>query len=77
MIPVRCSDQLSYEATDVGSWSFVSSNEPAKNGRGVIYVDVDVRCGVWVYHFTLLFLLLQLEKGLFDHRFSLLTTGQL
>ena len=31
-IPVQCSNQLSYEATDVGSWSFVSSNEPVKNG---------------------------------------------
>ena len=31
-IPVRRSNQLSYEATDVGSWSFVSSNEPVKNG---------------------------------------------
>ena len=27
-IPVRCSNQLNHEATDVGSWSFVSSNEP-------------------------------------------------
>ena len=27
-IPVRRSNQLSYEATEVGSWSFVSSNEP-------------------------------------------------
>ena len=36
-IPVRCSNQLSYEATDVGSWSFVSSNEPVKNGCEVIY----------------------------------------
>ena len=36
-IPVRCSNQLSYEATDVGSWSFVSSKEPVKNGREVIY----------------------------------------
>ena len=30
-------NQLSYEATDVGSWSFVSSNEPVKNGCEVIY----------------------------------------
>ena len=30
-IPVRRSNQLSYEATDVGSWSFVSSNEPHYN----------------------------------------------
>ena len=29
-IPVRRSNQLSYEATEVGSWSFVSSNEPVK-----------------------------------------------
>ena len=34
-IPVRRSNQLSYEATDVGSWSFVSSNEPVKNGCGI------------------------------------------
>ena len=27
-IPVRRSNQLSYEATEVGSWSFLSSNEP-------------------------------------------------
>ena len=31
-IPVRRSNQLTYEATDVGSWSSVSSNEPVKNG---------------------------------------------
>ena len=37
MIPVRRSNQLSYEATDVGSWSFVSSNEPVKNGCEVMY----------------------------------------
>ena len=36
-IPVRHSNQLSYEATDVGSWSFVSSNEPVKNRCEVIY----------------------------------------
>ena len=36
-ITVRRSNQLSYEATDVGSWSFVSSNEPVKNECEVIY----------------------------------------
>ena len=36
-IPVRRSNQLSYEATDVGSWSFVGSNEPVRNGCEVIY----------------------------------------
>ena len=36
-IPVRRSNQLIYEATDVGSWSFVSSNEPVKNGCELIY----------------------------------------
>ena len=36
-IPVRRSNQQSYEATDVGSWSFVSSNKPVKNGCEVIY----------------------------------------
>ena len=39
-IPVRRSNQLSYEATDVVSWSFVSSNEPVKNGCEVICVDI-------------------------------------
>ena len=36
-IPVRRSNQLSYEATDVGSWSFVGSNEPVRNECEVIY----------------------------------------
>ena len=36
-IPVRRSNQLSYEAIDVGSWSFVSSNEPVKNGCEELY----------------------------------------
>ena len=30
-IPVRRSNQLSYEATDIGSWSFVGSNGPVRN----------------------------------------------
>ena len=30
-IPVRRSNQLSYEVTDVGSQSFVGSNEPVRN----------------------------------------------
>ena len=36
-IPVRGTNELTYEATDVGSWSVVSSNEPVKNGCEVIY----------------------------------------
>ena len=35
-ISVRRSNQLSYEATDVESWLFVSSNEPARNWCEVI-----------------------------------------
>ena len=47
-IPVRRSNQLSYEATDVGSWSFVSSNEPVKNGCEVIYEMFHIlNCGFW------------------------------
>ena len=30
-LPVRRSNQLSYEATDAGSWSFVGSNGPVRN----------------------------------------------
>ena len=36
-IPMRRSNQLRYEATDVGSWSFVGSNEPVRNKCEVIY----------------------------------------
>ena len=36
-IPVRRTNQLSYEATDVGSSSFVGSNEPVRNECEVIY----------------------------------------
>ena len=36
-IPVRHSNQLSYEATDVGRWSFASYNEPVRNECEVIY----------------------------------------
>ena len=30
-IPVQRSNQLGYEAADIGSWSIVSSNEPVRN----------------------------------------------
>ena len=30
-IPVQRSNQLSYEATDIGSWSFVGSYNPVRN----------------------------------------------
>ena len=47
--PMRRSNQLSYEATDVGSWSFVSSNEPVKNGcEGIYEVNVSyIELRVW------------------------------
>ena len=35
--PVRRFNQLNYEATAVRRWSFVSSNEPVKNGCEVLY----------------------------------------
>ena len=38
VIPVQCSNQLSYEATDVGSWSFVGSNEPVRNECEIIII---------------------------------------
>ena len=46
-IPVQCSNQLSYEATDVGSWSFVSSNDPVKNGCEVIYEIFIIELRIW------------------------------
>ena len=30
-MPLRRSNRVSYEATDVGSWSFVCSNVPVRN----------------------------------------------
>ena len=35
-IAVRCSNQLNYESTEVGSWSFVDPNEPMRNKCEVI-----------------------------------------
>ena len=46
MILVQRSNQLSYKATDVGSWSLVGSNEPVKNECEVIYEIFDIlNCG--------------------------------
>ena len=42
-IPVRRSNQLSFEATDVESWSFVSTSEPVKNGCEVIYEIIEAK----------------------------------
>ena len=39
-IPVRWSNQLSYEATDVGSWSFVGRREPMRNECEVIIRNI-------------------------------------
>ena len=36
-IPVRRFNQLSYEATDVGNWSFVGSNEFVRNECEMMY----------------------------------------
>ena len=45
-IPMRRSNQLSYEATDVVSWSFVGSNEPVRN-------ECEVIMKYFIYNFTL------------------------
>ena len=37
VIPVQRSNQLNYEATDVGNWSFAGSNEPVRNECELIY----------------------------------------
>ena len=45
-IPVRRSNQLSYKATDVGSWPFVGSNEHVRNKCEVIYEILHIlNCG--------------------------------
>ena len=37
---MRCSNQLSYEATDVESWSFVGHMQPVKNECEVIICNM-------------------------------------
>ena len=37
VIPVRRSNQLSYEDIDIGSWSFLGRKEPVRNEREVLY----------------------------------------
>ena len=39
-IPVRCSNRLSYEATDVGSWSFKGPKEAVRNECEVIIWNI-------------------------------------
>ena len=39
-IPVRCSNQLSYEATDVWSWSIMCSYVPLE--KNALYLSVNV-----------------------------------
>ena len=39
-IPVRCSNQLSYEATDVGSWSIMCSYVPLEKKMHSIWVSM-------------------------------------
>ena len=42
VIPVRRSNQLSYEDTDIGSWSFVGPKEPVRNECEVFYEKVHI-----------------------------------
>ena len=46
VMPVWRSNQLSYEATDVESWTFVGSNGPVRNECKVIHEIFDIlNCG--------------------------------
>ena len=40
MTTVQCSNQLRYEVTDVGSWSFVHLREPLRNKCEVIVWNI-------------------------------------
>ena len=45
---VRCSNQLSYEATDLGSWSFVGRRVPVRNECEVIICNISyVQLRMW------------------------------
>ena len=48
VIPVRWSNQLSYEATEVGSWSFVGPKEPVRNKCDVIISNIsNIELRMW------------------------------
>ena len=49
-IPVRRSNQLSYEATDVGSWSSVGSNKPVRNECELIYEIFHTSIHTYIYY---------------------------
>ena len=67
--PVACSFQLSYEATDVGSWSSVGSNVPVRNEsimklyiKWIIYWTADMKSSkLWSSQLWTQFL--QLRRG--------------
>ena len=45
---MQCSNQLSYEATDVGSWPFVGSKEPVRNECEVIIWNIsNIQLRMW------------------------------
>ena len=47
-IPVRGSNQLSYEATDVGSWSFMGPKEAVRNECEVIIWNISfIELWIW------------------------------
>ena len=54
--PVRCSNQLSYEVTDGGSCSVVSSNVPMMNetiDKMILYLQFNTWFISWIYHFII------------------------
>ena len=51
-MPVRHSNQLSYEATDVGSWSFVGSNVPAMNVKSLDFTSAIQYMIHFIYHYV-------------------------
>ena len=62
-IPVQCSNQLSYEATDVGSWSFVGSNVPVRNESMMKWYIK------WIIHVYELQIWNQVDPRSYEHNF--------
>ena len=56
-MPVRRSNQLNYEATDVGGWSLVIFNELVKNGCEVMYEMFHIYQTSYIWkHFNIIYM---------------------
>ena len=76
VIPVKCSNQLRHEVTDIGSWSFVGSNVKGymkycrcKIKKAMILAVMSIQCIMWneiIPHFSPIHTFLWIQGSAFD-----------